>query len=144
MGAKTEQIKALLGDIRLDDQRYQQLAELLELQHSAMISCDSLQMAELNQQLLASYQQLQGSAQRRVTILKTLGLPERDEGMRQLLNALPQGLSAQAMEWWQKLEQQTQRCQHLNSRNGRLLHAQQEIFAGLINNNSATNFLYAE
>ncbi|OON38750.1 hypothetical protein BTJ39_16810 [Izhakiella australiensis] len=144
MAIKTEHIKALLREVQQDNQHYQQLIALLEQQHSAMISCNSPQLTDLNQQLLACYQQLRESAQRRVNSLKILGLPANSEGMRQLLSTLPSGLSERAAGWWQRLEQQTERCQQINSRNGRLLHAQQETFAALINSSSAGDFLYAE
>ncbi|MRS19727.1 flagellar protein FlgN [Enterobacteriaceae bacterium RIT692] len=136
-----EQVKNLLSDIKQDTHHYDALTTLLQQQRAAMIAYDVVSLQSVNEQLLAIYQQLHGSAQRRCKTLQALKLPSDSRGVNQLLPYLPSALAQQAESWWRTLESSALTCQQMNDRNGLLLTMQQDTLSSLTDL-PAQNFLY--
>lgn len=142
MSNTTEQVKALLLDIRQDTLHYDSLVSLLQQQREAMITCDVDKMGKLNEELLTIYQRLHDSSRRRSTTLKNLNLPENGVGISRIVPKLPSPLAEHAQSWWETLEAQASFCQQLNERNGLLLTSQRQTLDTLSGNGSVEDFLY--
>ncbi|WP_455844551.1 flagellar export chaperone FlgN [Pantoea agglomerans] len=141
MNSTAERVKTLLRDIKQDTQHYDALTALLQQQREAMIACDAINLHSVNEQLLAIYQQLHGSAQRRSETLQALKLASDSRGISQLMPYLPAALAQQAESWWRTLELSALSCQQMNERNGLLLSMQQETLSSLTGQ-GPQNFLY--
>ncbi|NWA61735.1 flagellar protein FlgN [Pantoea sp. B9002] len=141
MNSTAERVKTLLRDIKQDTQHYDALTALLQQQREAMIACDAINLQSVNEQLLAIYQQLHGSAQRRSETLQALKLASDSRGISQLMPYLPAALAQQAESWWRTLELSALSCQQMNERNGLLLSMQQETL-GSLTGQGEQNFLY--
>ncbi|MBY4953639.1 MULTISPECIES: flagellar protein FlgN [unclassified Pantoea] len=141
MNSTAERVKTLLRDIKQDTQHYDALTALLQQQREAMIACDAMNLQSVNEQLLAIYQQLHGSAQRRSETLQALKLASDSRGISQLMPYLPAALAQQAESWWRTLELSALSCQQMNERNGLLLSMQQETL-GSLTGQGQQNFLY--
>lgn len=141
MNSTAERVKTLLRDIKQDTQHYDALTALLQQQREAMIACDAINLQSVNEQLLAIYQQLHGSAQRRSETLQALKLASDSRGISQLMPYLPAALAQQAESWWRTLELSALSCQQMNERNGLLLSMQQETL-GSLTGQGQQNFLY--
>lgn len=141
MNSTAERVKTLLRDIKQDTQHYDALTALLQQQREAMIACDAINLQSVNEQLLAIYQQLHGSAQRRSETLQALKLASDSRGISQLMPYLPAALAQQAESWWRTLELSALSCQQMNERNGLLLSMQQETLSSLTGQGQQ-NFLY--
>lgn len=141
MNSTAERVKTLLRDIKQDTQHYDALTALLQQQREAMIACDAINLQSVNEQLLAIYQQLHGSAQRRSETLQALKLASDSRGISQLMPYLPAALAQQAESWWRTLELSALSCQQMNERNGLLLSMQQETL-GSLSGQGQQNFLY--
>lgn len=141
MNSTADRVKTLLRDIKQDAQHYDALTALLQQQREAMIACDALNLQSVNEKLLAIYQQLHGSAQRRSETLQALKLASDSRGISQLMPYLPAALAQQAESWWRTLELSALACQQMNERNGLLLSMQQETLSSLTGQGQQ-NFLY--
>ncbi len=137
-----DQVRALLKSIRQDAQRYDELNQLLSQQREAMLTCNTKKLADINELLMAHYQQLQEASSRRRATLKQLNLPTDSRGMTALLKKLPPLLSTQAQHWWQYLEQRARHCQKVNEQNGTLLATQREVMQSVSAQSDAGSFLY--
>ena len=142
MSTPTERVQALLGGLSSDIDRYQQLAQLLDLQRSALGVCDSARCEEVGNQLLALYALLSASARQRSETLQSFRLDSNNVGLQRLFSRLPASHKAQAEQHWLTLQQHAIHCQQLNQRNGLLLTGQHQMFSALLNS-QPDNFIYA-
>lgn len=142
INSRTEQVKALLRDLQQDVKHYQKLSLLLQQQRMAILTCHVTHTETLDSQLMEIYPQLQTSARRRVEILQQLHLPPNSSGIRSLFSRLPLTIKAQAETCWNTLKQLALTCQHLNERNGLLLHSQHEWLTPLLALEGERSYLY--
>lgn len=142
MSNPTERVKALLHDLQQDTEHYQRLLELLDRQREAMLACHAARSEEIGDDLMAVYPLLQASSRRRAETLMNFSLSPDGRGLLVLFSRLPTALRERATGWWNQLEQQAQRCQLLNQRNGLLLSSQQEMLGSLLHNDPQ-DFLYS-
>ncbi|ELR67068.1 hypothetical protein C942_03669 [Photobacterium marinum] len=132
MTSRTQQVKALLGELAQDVKSYQQLATQLKHQQSLLVNRDSQALLTHNVQLQKLMQRLSDNAKKRCEYLETLGVSADDAGMKRLLAALPAQFNQQGNQLWQQLYQLTLQCQELNNANGRVLAQQKQMIDKLL------------
>ncbi|KHT62909.1 hypothetical protein RJ45_14820 [Photobacterium gaetbulicola] len=132
-------IKRFIQDIHNDLADYQQLYQLLKVQHYNMLhrNGDKLTaMAEPHQHLL---QQLQLRAEQRTRLLNQLGMDSSPDSINRLIAALPSQYRHPVNGKWQKLKELVHTCMSQNERNSRLLMMQQDILTQVLHpDNDAT------
>jgi len=138
---KLQNVKALLRNILDDNDRYQQVLTLLELQRITMIRRQSDELLALNDTLRAQCQSLTDSATERRHLLKALGLEANKRGIDTVCNWLPAAQKSLAQESWKTLERLVKRCRDYNEKNGELLTRQNEFVQRFLGNND--DFLYS-
>ncbi|MGR5065557.1 flagellar export chaperone FlgN [Photobacterium sp. DNB22_13_2] len=132
-------IKSFIQDIQRDLADYQQLHQLLKVQHHNMLhrNGDKLTaMAESHQHLL---QQLQQRADQRTWTLNQLGMDNSPDSVNRLISALPAQYRQPVDQKWALLKSLVHTCMAQNERNSRLLMMQQDILTQVLHqDNDAT------
>ena len=139
-----QRVKGLIQDLAEDRKRYQTLTGLLENQRHHIVARDAAALEEVNQQIMALYQQLSKSSQQRYASLNALGINPGSEGMTSLIARLPAAHRPTVSALWQGLQEQALACQTINDYNGALMNMQQEILGNLLNSSEPGNWLYQQ
>ncbi|MCQ1057421.1 flagellar export chaperone FlgN [Photobacterium sp. ZSDE20] len=132
-------IKSFIQDIQRDLADYQQLHQLLKVQHHNMLHRNGEKltaMAESHQHLL---QQLQQRADQRTWTLNQLGMDNSPDSVNRLISALPAQYRQPVDQKWTLLKSLVHTCMAQNERNSRLLMMQQDILTQVLHqDNDAT------
>lgn len=139
-----QRVKTLIQGMTEDRKHYQALTTLLEKQRHHIVARDAAALEEINEQIMARYQQLSQSSQQRYQLLGQLGIDATGEGMKMLIARLPAAHQPAVSALWQGLQQQARDCQMANEYNGALLTMQQEILGNLLNSSAPENWLYQQ
>lgn len=139
-----QRVKTLIQDMAEDRKHYHALTTLIEKQRHHIIARDAASMDTLNEQIMALYQQLSQSSQRRYQLLAQLGINASTQGMKTLISRLPANHQASVSSLWEGLQQQAADCQMANEYNGALMNMQQEILGNLLNSSEPENWLYQQ
>ncbi|MGF1739268.1 flagellar export chaperone FlgN [Photobacterium satsumensis] len=133
-------IKCFIQDIQRDLTDYQQLHQLLKVQHHNMLhrNGDKLTaMAEPHQQLI---QQLQQRADQRTGLLNQLGMDNTPTSVNRLISALPDQYRQPVERKWIQLKDLVHSCMAQNERNSRLLMMQQDILTQVLHQDSDATY----
>ncbi|WEM42990.1 flagellar export chaperone FlgN [Photobacterium sp. DA100] len=133
-------IKRFIQDIQSDLADYQQLHQLLKVQHYNMLhrNGDKLTaMAEPHQLLL---QQLQRRADQRTRLLSQLGMDNNPDSINRLIAALPAQYRQPVNGKWKTLKELVHTCMAQNERNSRLLMMQQDILTQVLHPDSDATY----
>ena len=144
MSNAAQRVKGLIQDLAEDRKRYQTLTGLLENQRHHIVARDAAALEEVNQQIMALYEQLSKSSQQRYASLNALGITPGSEGMTSLIARLPAAHRPTVSALWQGLQEQALTCQSINDYNGALMNMQQEILGNLLNSSEPGNWLYQQ
>lgn len=132
----------LVQGMAQDRQSYQQLRQLLDDQRTLLLARDAVKLIGLNEALMEHYQILSASASQRQQLLRALKVNPDKPGLMGLFARLPEDQRVKVSALWASLENLASECQHLNERNGIVLHMQQEIMGHLVNADRPDAFLY--
>lgn len=142
MTTPAQKVNTLIQDIVSDRKIYIELIALLEQQRTLIVAHNAADLSTLNEKLVAHYQRLTESAQKRHQILQSLGVPGGCKGIADLFARLPEQHQSKVNALWLDLEQQAKRCKDINERNGIMLHMQQDILNNLLNADQPEAYLY--
>lgn len=137
-------VKTLIQDMAEDRLRYHDLTTLLEKQRHHIVTRNADALDALNAHIMAHYQHLLQSSQRRYQLLGQIGLDGNSDGMKTLIARLPEAHRPSVSALWGTLREQAAACQAANDYNGTLLNMQQEILSGLLNADQPENWLYQQ
>jgi len=127
-------VKALLRGIRLDEEHYGSLRQLLEQQRLCMIRRDCDALESVNHKIEQHYVELSEQSRVRRNALQALGLTADRTGIETVFSWLPTPQKTAAMSAWKQLENQARRCKSYNEKNGELLIRQQEFAQTFLGN----------
>ena len=125
-------IKAFIQDLNRDLTDYQQLYQLLKLQHHNMIQRNSEKLSVITDKHQHMLSNLQQRAEQRSWLLSELGMEGTPESVNRLIAVLPEQYRQSTQAKWSRLKQLVGECMAQNERNNRLLMMQQQILTQVL------------
>lgn len=119
-------------DIEQDCTDYQALQRLMFALYEQLLARDTVQIEQLNQQILVLVEFTRERAERRSKILGALRLGYAQGAMASLFELYPETRRTQLTQRWIELSHLIQNAKALNERNGKLLAMHNDILSQLL------------
>lgn len=126
MSAKQKVIQLVTG-LREDLRAVNELEDLLIDQRKQLAAAEPDALDKVNGRVVSITARLEENGKNRTSILKGFGLEADRVGISALSKKLPENLSREVLEGFDKLEDLLNRCKQINDKNGELLASQKAL-----------------
>ncbi|MDV5170788.1 flagellar export chaperone FlgN [Photobacterium rosenbergii] len=133
-------IKGFIQDIQRDLADYQNLHQLLQVQHQNMLRRNGEKLSAMTEPHQHLLQQLQQRADQRTRLLLQLGLDNSPESVNRVISTLPANYRHLVDSKWNQLKALVHTCMAQNDRNSRLLAMQQDILTQVLHQDSDATY----
>lgn len=133
-------IKGFIQDIQRDLADYQNLHQLLKVQHQNMLHRNGEKLSAMTEPHQHLLQQLQQRADQRTHLLLQLGLDNSPESVNRLISTLPANYRHLVESKWNQLKTLVHTSMAQNDRNSRLLAMQQDILTQVLHQDSDATY----